>query len=122
MVPQGSSEGFIPVLSNRRRGPFLPTERKLQKEKGARGNLFKQKKTRYDEKSVTKFSSLKIEERRKKYERGRAKAKFSCLVSFFAIRLFWDLNPQCCLLEAMVKCYRGLGWGCPKRRRETKEW
>lgn len=55
--PEGVSSQFYQIEGG---APFIKKKRKLQEEKRARGNLFKQRKTRYEGKSVTKFSSLEI--------------------------------------------------------------
>lgn len=99
--PTRIRRGGVPSKFHQTAGGAPYLKKKNYRKKREKGNLFKRKNSRYEEKSVTEFSLLKIVE-------GGDETTSSCRVSFFAIRLVWDLNPQCCLLEVVVKCYRGL--------------
>lgn len=112
--PTRIRRGGVPSKFHQTAGgpPFL---KKITERKERKGNLFKRKNSRYEEKSVTEFSLLKIVE-------GGHETTSSCRVSFFAIRLVWDLNPQCCLLEAVVKCYGGLRWSARVGEKPRTAW
>ena len=117
MVPQ-EGEGGVPFQFHQMEGapPFsFKIRRNYKKRKKVEERL------QIEENQIRREIGNEVFLRRK---RGRSKesekAKSSCLVSFLAIRLVWDLNPQCCLLQGMVKCYRGVGGGWRSKRR--REW